>query len=301
MQNNILEVIDKISGDSLHGKQYYTPEMREELSIKIKEILTSLQITDEMSDFEKISLINNYIKENVKLRTSYFDAMKGIIDEIPNNELYYRTAHAALINSEGICVAFAEATRMLLEASGVKSQTHLAMVPDSRPGHEGQFKKFFHYLIIADCKNKDGQIQKIILDPERESSKDRKAFKNGKTIDEGKKDFCEYMDTIPILITPPQEFLDNQTGKNGLGTPINQIPPENINSKYINDIGFVIVNPKLLQNLDSPKIELNCSDILSIAKEKDVVSQYENSEELINKFLNIIKTKIDRSEKRIDE
>lgn len=296
MESNVSDVIQKISKDPLHGQQYYTKDMQEELKQKIKEIIDNLEITDEMSDYEKINIINQYIKQNVKLRPQYFDAMKGIVEQIPEEELIYRTGYAALVKGEGMCAAFAEGARMLLETVGVKTETHLAMVPDSRPGQEGKYKKFFHYLIIADCNDENGDVTKIILDPERQSSKERKALKAGKTLEEGEKDFYEYMDKIPILITSPKEFLDNPTGKNGLGTGIDEIPFESINKASIKEIGFVLTNPELLEKLNVKQIKLDSADMVVLARQKDVISKNQDSKQLIERFLKAINERIDRGE-----
>ena len=58
MESNISNVIEQVSEDPLHGQQYYTQDMKNELEQKIKEIISNLKITDKMSDYEKINIIN---------------------------------------------------------------------------------------------------------------------------------------------------------------------------------------------------------------------------------------------------
>lgn len=120
MQENIEERIDrameKVISDPLHGQEFYKPEDKMELKAKIKGIIEELKITDDMPDFEKIKSINDYMKKNVRLRASYFNAMKDEKIEISPEEIPYRTGHAALTKGEGICVAYAEGARLLLES-----------------------------------------------------------------------------------------------------------------------------------------------------------------------------------------
>ena len=103
-------VYDIISGP-VHGKEFYNPEMFQELCAKVDEILERLDLAD-LSTQEKIDTINKYMMENVKVRNEYFDAFREAIPMIPESELIYRTAYTALVKGEAMCAGYDEASRI---------------------------------------------------------------------------------------------------------------------------------------------------------------------------------------------
>ena len=54
--------------DPAHGKEFYTEEMFTSLLNKIEEVLNQLGIDEKTPESEIISRVNNYLKQNVKIR-----------------------------------------------------------------------------------------------------------------------------------------------------------------------------------------------------------------------------------------
>lgn len=206
----------KVIGDDLHGEEFYNMDMLEILKDYLLDYSKVVNDSkEEFSDVEKINNVNRYMKENVSLNKTYFDAMKQNL-QIENSQLRYRTAFSAFFEKEAICVGFSEATRLLLEVNGIDTETHLAALPDTHYELEtGQkrLKPFFHYLTVANYKSEDGKEHKVVLDPERQANRERKG-----------EDFEEYMrKKVYIVEKAPDEFIENKVGKNGLGEQTSNI------------------------------------------------------------------------------
>ena len=117
------EIVEKamrnVIGDDLHGEEFYNMDMLEILKdylLDYSKVVNNSK--EEFSDVEKINNVNRYMKENVSLNKTYFDAMKQNL-QIENSQLRYRTAFSAFFEKEAICVGFSEATRLLLEVNGI--------------------------------------------------------------------------------------------------------------------------------------------------------------------------------------
>ena len=94
----------KVIGDDLHGEEFYNMDMLEILKdylLDYSKVVNNSK--EEFSDVEKINNVNRYMKENVSLNKTYFDAMKQNI-QIENSQLRYRTAFSAFFEKEAICV-----------------------------------------------------------------------------------------------------------------------------------------------------------------------------------------------------
>ena len=67
----------KVIGDDLHGEEFYNMDMLEILKdylLDYSKVVNNSK--EEFSDVEKINNVNRYMKENVSLNKTYFDAMK---------------------------------------------------------------------------------------------------------------------------------------------------------------------------------------------------------------------------------
>ena len=106
-----IKAITDIIQEPVHGIKFYTKDTLKELVNTVYEISRSLELTSQSTPETIISIINNYIKFNVKLRSQYFDAFCERTDCFDKNELVYRTAYGALVKGEAMCAGFAEKER----------------------------------------------------------------------------------------------------------------------------------------------------------------------------------------------
>lgn len=198
---DLQSIIKESISNPVLNEELYDGIMQQRLVEYVEEFLKLNPQLETMSSREKIEFVNNYLKDSskFKLRKEYFDALKGLVPEIPQSELMYRTGYALLTRGESMCAGYAEATNILLSACGVESEVVLAKILSS----DGKEKPFFHFVTIADSKEEKDRY--IIVDSEREANCEKK----GKSFE----DFKENM----VLGIPPKKFLENKIGQNGLG------------------------------------------------------------------------------------
>ncbi len=208
LKENISKAIYNVTEDPAHKigsnerglNNLYTPEMYEELENRVFNIIKYIHLDDPTySDSTKARLVNSYVMSNVQIRHEYFDAFEERIPEIPQSELKYRTAYAALVDGETMCAGFAEACRILLESVGINTLTLLSRLP-------GRNKRLLHYVTLAEMP--DGSVE--ILDPEREGACLRKGY-----------NFEEYRKSMDFIV-PTETFFENKVGKNGVGMDVNE-------------------------------------------------------------------------------
>lgn len=228
-----IESIISIINDPVHGHEFYTQEMFDKLLSKIDEIILSFNINEKTTDQEKIDLVNKYIKTNVKIRSQYFEAFLEIINKIPEEELIYRTAYAALVEGEAMCAGYTEASRMLLECLGLKTKTLLSKLP----GHN---KQLLHYVVAIEYDRGSGRDH-YVLDPEREVSCEQKGY-----------DFREYLMKMTFII-PEETFYQSKVGLTGVGPKaeayLESVKPKKVTGKnnvdkLFNESGEVFTNGK---------------------------------------------------------
>lgn len=94
-KKQISDISLKIIQCKEHGKEFYDKVKYIELIDKVSEIIDKLDLLNG-DDYEKITKVNEFLKKNVSVRKSYFDAFREEIPEIPQDELVYRTAYGAL-------------------------------------------------------------------------------------------------------------------------------------------------------------------------------------------------------------
>lgn len=243
LQKRITASINRVISDPSHAiisdnsnNLLYNEKMYTELANTVSNIINAYHLDNANIPEEiKILIINDYIKNNVKIRRSYFDAFEERIPEIPNGELIYRTAYGALIKGEAMCAGYTESIRILCEAVGIKTHTLLSKLP-------GKNKHLLHYVAIATTNDKS-----FILDPERETSCEKKGY-----------DFHQYQMSMDYL-TPTGAFFDNKIGKNGVGIDVfdyiqNSIYKNNKSSLFfIDDSNNVFV--KTVNDEDPPQIK----------------------------------------------
>ncbi len=209
------KIIYDIICEDVHGKEFYTNEMFEKLLSKVEEIYTSLDLDTNLSDQEKIDRVDNYFVNNVQVRKDYFMAFNEMIPEIPESELKYRTAYGALVENQAMCAGFTEASRMLLELSGLKTKTLLSKLP----GHN---KQLLHYVTAIKYDRGSGRDY-YIMDPERERSCMEKGF-----------DFRRYLMEMTYIL-PEENFFKNKVGQSGVGPKaddyLQQVKPRHVISK----------------------------------------------------------------------
>ena len=185
--------INAIISEPWHGIEFYDPLMLNDLHRLLIELYTFFKNAEyQISD--PITLVNNYVKSNIKVRASYFDCLNGEVDTFPESELFYRTGYAALTRHEAMCAGFAESTRLLLALFNIESYTLLAKLP-------GANKQLLHYLVIDVDDNNEFRI----LDPERQANCERKGY-----------DFQKYLDQMTFIL-PDEHFAQNKVGKTGVG------------------------------------------------------------------------------------
>ena len=209
------KIIFNVVKDEAHGLEFYNKEMFEQLVAKIEQIVKELDLLSGIDDATKIERVNNYMMKNVAIRDEYFDAFCERIPEIPHDELIYRTGFAALLKGEAMCAGFTEASRILLEISGLKTQTLLSKLP-------GRDKQLLHYVTAIKYDRGSGRDY-YIMDPERERACARKGY-----------DFRGYLMEM-TYIKPNEYFYENKVGKNGVGPKaddfLKEAKPEYVKSK----------------------------------------------------------------------
>lgn len=163
---------------------------------KIEEILTKFE-KDELGlqNSDVVEKINNYLKSNVSVRHQYFSFMGDC--NFDCEEIYYRTAYAALYDHEAMCAGYTEAVRCLLAAFDVESYTLVSKLP-------GANKQLLHYVCVV-C---DGDECRVV-DSERESSCERRGY-----------DFQKYLDGMTFII-PGLDFANEKIGNTGVGIKAN--------------------------------------------------------------------------------
>ena len=212
MENlKIKKVAFEIISSKEHGIEFYNETMFNNLVTKVEEITRHLNLCGR-TDYEKIDAINEFLKYNVNVRKSYFDAFREEIPEIPKSELIYRTAYGALVLGEAMCAGFTEAARILLESSGLETKTLLSKLP-------GKNKYLLHYVTAIKYDKGSGR-EYYIMDPEREYSCQQKGY-----------DFRRYLMEMTYIL-PEEYFYEHKVGKNGVG-PCADEYLRNINPKHV--------------------------------------------------------------------
>jgi len=221
------KIINNIISEEVHGSEFYNQEYFKELCYKVEKLVKELDLSNG-DDASKITRVNQYLIKNVKVRKEYFEAFLENIPEIPQDELIYRTAYAALIRKEAMCAGFTEAARILLEIAGLKTKTLLSKLP-------GKNKHLLHYVTAIKYDRGSGRDY-YIMDPERERSCTEKGF-----------DFRRYLMEM-TYIKPDENFYANKIGKNGVGIRagdyLEKFKPQHVLSKNEVDKLFIGDEPK---------------------------------------------------------
>lgn len=199
MQINKQKVLNVIS-EKVHGREFYTNEMIDELFILIDKVYKNLKIEECKTDEEKIIKINNFLRDNCRVKKDYF---KYYDNNLPlSKDFYiYRTAYSALKFTESTCIAYTEAMRVLLAGLNIDSKTVVCKLP-------GENKLMSHYSSIIRY-NKNGKIVYKIFDPERENYTIRHNL-----------DFKKYVDET-IFISPTDYFCNHKLDNGGCGLLVN--------------------------------------------------------------------------------
>lgn len=186
----ILEVI----AEPVHACGVYEDYMIPALWKEIEKVMKKFgKDASEFQSTDIIRKINNYIKSNVSIRSQYFSFMNGL-EEFDTDELFFRTALAALQKHEAMCAGYTEATRCLLAVYGYKSYTLISKLP-------GANKQLLHYVCVV--QNDDGKY--VVLDPEREGACERKGY-----------DFQKYLNGMTYIV-PGNDFCNEKIGSTGVG------------------------------------------------------------------------------------
>ena len=192
-----MDEISDIIREPVHGIQFYSREQLEALMQKVNEICSELEITENTPQIATINIINNFIKQNVSLRDSYFDAFSERVEKFNPNELVYRTAYGALVKGEAMCAGFVEAERILLSQYGIKTHTLLSKLPGSN-------KRLLHYVVLAEYYDDEGK-HFITLDPERQKDSEQKG-----------RDYENYRENM-LYMLPTSIFTKDVVGETGVG------------------------------------------------------------------------------------
>lgn len=226
MKQNVDQII-KIIQEPAHGQQFYTRTNMRALLDEVEDICKNMGITEETPDRTKIKIINDYVKQNVNLRASYFEAFNEETDKFNENELIYRTAYGALVKGEAMCAGYAEATRILLSQYGIKSHTILAKLP-------GRDKRLLHYVVVAEY-DEDGEKKYQVLDPERQRKCESRGW-----------DFESYRNNMIYMKALP-EFTNDVVGETGVGMPASEYV-EKTKTKQIH--GVESIQELITHNID---------------------------------------------------
>ncbi len=197
---NINKIVNIIK-DPVHGVEFYTREMVEELYEKVQSIISSFDIDSTSSQEQIIKIVNNFVKSTVTVRRNYFDALSGLTDFFDKSEEIYRTAYAALTRNEAMCAGYTEATRILLSMYDIDSFTVISKMPE-------EHKKLAHYICVAKTNSNSG-TKYFVLDPEREANCEKKG-----------KNYRDYAEAMTYCL--PTKFIDykDKVGPTGVGVPI---------------------------------------------------------------------------------
>ncbi|HAN09627.1 MAG TPA: hypothetical protein DCP90_03325 [Clostridiales bacterium] len=190
-------LIEKIISEEVHGTEFYTETMLEDLELAVEIINESLELGD-CTMLEKISKVSEYIKGNVSMRKNYFKSYN-------HGENVYRTAYGALMLGEAMCAGYSEAARILLELNGIKTKTLIAKLPEKH-------KKIMHYVCVAI----ENESEIIIVDPEREKKCEDKGI-----------DFTSYEDAM-IYFEPDTLFVRTKLDNGGTGMVVDEYLEKNI-------------------------------------------------------------------------
>lgn len=210
LTERIHESVQKVINDPAHAyygepkrsdkNLLYTPELVRRLEERVYLIIKKLELDDEaLPQRYKIMIINEFLKANIQIRHSYFDAFEERIPQITEDEIMYRSAYAALCEGETMCAGYTEAARILCESIGIDTKTLLSKLP-------GQNKRLLHYVTLANLN--DGSSR--IIDPERERSCDRKNY-----------DFMKYQESMFYML-PNEYFYNHKIGKTGVGLEVDK-------------------------------------------------------------------------------
>ena len=191
------QIMFDVIKDEVHGTEFYNKEMFQELADKVGSIVEELGLLTDIDDATKIDRVNKYLMNNVSIRNEYFEAFREVITSIPDSELVYRTGYAALLKGEAMCAGYTEASRILLEIGGLKTQTLLSKLP-------GNNKFLLHYVTAIKYDRGSGRDY-YIMDPERQHSCEKKGY-----------DFREYLMNM-TYIKPNKYFYENKVGAKGVG------------------------------------------------------------------------------------
>lgn len=202
----IYDAIYNVTEDPVHkveedGKnKLYNSEKYQILAERIFQIIKNYELNDDkIPESIKLAIINDYIKNNVKIRHEYFDAFEERIPEIPESEIQYRSAYSALVEGQTMCAGYAEAFRVLCESVGIKSRTILSKLP-------GKNKHLIHYVVLATQNNGTTKL----FDPEREAACFRKNY-----------DFNAYQNSMDFMLSS-KRFNELKVGTNGVGLDVKQ-------------------------------------------------------------------------------
>lgn len=246
LKERIVNSIKKVIYDPAHAIEsdsskntMYNDKKCEELANKVLNIIKNYHLDKNIPEDVKIMIINDYIKNNVKIRKTYFDAFEERIPEIPKDELVYRTAYGALIKGEAMCAGYTESCRILCESVGIKTNTLLSKLP-------GKNKHLLHYVTLATPSN--GKC--VILDPEREASCEKKGY-----------DFHKYQESMDFL-TPTNSFFDDKVGKNGVGKDVYDFINDSIKRKEGSSLFLINKDNKVYLKTSNPEDESSTKDSL---------------------------------------
>lgn len=202
----IYDAIYNVTEDPVHkveedGKnKLYNSEKYQILAERIFQIIKNYELNDDkIPESIKLAIINDYVKNNVKIRHEYFDAFEERIPEIPESEIQYRSAYSALVEGQTMCAGYAEAFRVLCESVGIKSRTILSKLP-------GKNKHLIHYVVLATQNNGTTKL----FDPEREAACFRKNY-----------DFTAYQNSMDFMLSS-KRFNELKVGTNGVGLDVKQ-------------------------------------------------------------------------------
>ena len=107
--------INSLGKINIEVEKLYTEEMINELNLKIDEIY-NLLINENMSDYEKIKVIHDYIIENTKYDQNKAD---DLTNNTNNSKYLSHTAYGPLIQGYGICSGYTDALALFLNKMNI--------------------------------------------------------------------------------------------------------------------------------------------------------------------------------------
>ena len=180
----LVEKVTQVITDRAHGI---------ELLNKIKDIITELGISENMTSLEQIEKISEYLKNRIRFRKEYLDIDEGLKED----EMIYRTAYAALVRHEAVCAGTVEAVRILLNMFNINSYTILAQLPNNS-------KDALHYAVAVEYVENGAKRYKVV-DIERQILCEKKGI-----------NFEKYLERC-IYTIPKENFYENKISNNGTG------------------------------------------------------------------------------------